>query len=56
MKIKIIGNQQIESGNAEMIQFAIEDAYKRFIQPAIEREIRQELTQIAQQPNHSSFW
>lgn len=39
MKIKIIGDQQIESGNAEMIQFAIEDAYKRFIQPAIEREI-----------------
>lgn len=49
MKIKIIGHQQIEKENGELINFAIEDAYKRFIQPAIEREIRQELTQIAQQ-------
>lgn len=38
-----------ESITAEIVQEAIEDGYKRLIEPAIEREIRNELTEKAEE-------
>ncbi|WP_108671730.1 Tex family protein [Peribacillus acanthi] len=43
---KIIKNQQ--SISVDYVKQAIEDAYKRLIQPSIEREIRRELTEKAE--------
>ncbi|WP_459503408.1 Tex family protein [Bacillus sp. C1] len=37
------------SKSAEYVQLAIEDGYKRLIQPSIEREIRKELTETAEE-------
>ncbi len=45
-KKEIIGNNSIARSYVEA---AVEDAYKRLIQPAIEREIRNELTETAQE-------
>lgn len=45
-KKEIIGNNSITKSYVEA---AVEDAYKRLIQPAIEREIRNELTETAQE-------
>ncbi|GAY72590.1 Tex family protein [Lentilactobacillus kosonis] len=45
LQFKLIGNQIGMS--AEIIDAAAQDAYKRFIGPAIEREIRAELTEKA---------
>lgn len=39
----------LEDARKERVILAIEDAYKRFIQPAIEREIRNQLTEKADQ-------
>lgn len=47
LQFKLIGNQIGMS--AEIIDAAAQDAYKRFIGPAIEREIRAELTEKADQ-------
>lgn len=44
---KVIQNSQVPS--ASYVQDAIEDAYKRLIQPSIEREIRKELTETAEE-------
>ena len=40
--------QATDGEGFQVLQRAIEDAYKRFIQPAVEREVRQTLTQGAQ--------
>ncbi|HEY4400276.1 MAG TPA: Tex family protein [Lactobacillaceae bacterium] len=40
--------QQPNAQNADLLRAAAEDAYKRFLQPAVEREIRQMLTTAAQ--------
>ena len=37
-----------EPGRAEILRTAIEDAYSRLIEPSIEREIRSELTEMAE--------
>lgn len=44
MKRRIVGQHQADP----IVERAIADSYKRFINPAIEREIRQELTQKGQ--------
>ncbi|HDX9578631.1 TPA: RNA-binding transcriptional accessory protein [Bacillus pseudomycoides] len=44
---KVIQNSQAPS--ASYVQYAIEDGYKRLIQPSIEREIRKELTETAEE-------
>ena len=44
---KVIQNSIAPSAN--YVQEAIEDGYKRLIQPSIEREIRKELTEIAEE-------
>lgn len=46
LKNRIITNS--ESNSFEYIKAAYEDAYKRFIAPAIARELRNEITEIAQ--------
>lgn len=48
LHFRLIG-QHRDSQAVEFIQAAYEDAYKRFIAPAIERELRHELTQSAQE-------
>ncbi|WP_283678006.1 Tex family protein [Lentilactobacillus sp. Marseille-Q4993] len=45
LHFKLIGNHAGEA--ADLIQDAAEDAYKRFIGPAIEREIRSNLSEVA---------
>lgn len=40
--------QQPNAQNTDLLRAAAEDAYKRFLQPAVEREIRQMLTTAAQ--------
>ncbi|WP_268913298.1 Tex family protein [Lentilactobacillus sp. SPB1-3] len=47
LKFKLIGNHSGPS--AQIIEDAAQDAYKRFIGPAIEREIRADLTEKADQ-------
>ncbi|ENQ3108012.1 uncharacterized protein SAMN04488168_1343 [Bacillus sp. 491mf] len=44
---KVIHNSFVPSAN--YVQEAIEDGYKRLIQPSIEREIRKELTEVAEE-------
>ncbi|MDC2867169.1 Tex family protein [Bacillus sp. BP-3] len=44
---KVIHNSSVSS--ADYVQEAIEDGYKRLIQPSIEREIRKELTEVAEE-------
>ncbi|MCM3736937.1 RNA-binding transcriptional accessory protein [Bacillus cytotoxicus] len=44
---KVIQNSHVPS--ASYVQYAIEDGYKRLIQPSIEREIRKELTETAEE-------
>lgn len=44
---KVISNFTVLSAN--YVQEAIEDSYKRLIQPSIEREIRKELTEVAEE-------
>ncbi|PDZ12430.1 RNA-binding transcriptional accessory protein [Bacillus pseudomycoides] len=39
----------VSSESADYVQLAIEDGYKRLIQPSIEREIRKELTEKAEE-------
>lgn len=41
--------RDVSSKSAEYVQLAIEDGYKRLIQPSIEREIRKELTETAEE-------
>lgn len=48
LHFRLIG-QHTDSPATQFIQAAYEDAYKRFIAPAIEREIRHELTESAQE-------
>lgn len=48
LHFRLIG-QHTDSPATQFIQVAYEDAYKRFIAPAIEREIRHELTESAQE-------
>ena len=45
-------DETLDSERQQRVILAIEDAYKRFIQPAIEREIRSELTENA---NHHAI-
>lgn len=47
MKTQLI--KSVTGYAADLVIAAIEDAYKRFILPAVTREIRQELTQLAQE-------
>ena len=44
---KVISNFNVPAAN--YVQEAIEDGYKRLIQPSIEREIRKELTEVAEE-------
>ena len=56
--LKYIENQYINKNNfknKEIIVSAIEDAYKRLIFPSIEREIRNHLTELAQERAISVF-
>ncbi|MDM5153065.1 Tex family protein [Bacillus sp. DX1.1] len=41
--------RDFHSQSASYVQFAVEDGYKRLIQPSIEREIRKELTETAEE-------
>lgn len=45
LKANTVGSHQ--GFAAEVVTDAIEDAYHRFIGPAIEREIRKQLTEVA---------
>ena len=45
---KIVGNQT-HAPSVEYVRFAYLDAYKRFIKPAIEREVRNELSEKAEE-------
>jgi len=45
LKFRLVGSKTGES--ADVLQTAANDAYKRFIGPAIERELRNELTDLA---------
>lgn len=49
IQTKELNGQNPTGQGYEILQHAIEDAYKRFIRPAVEREIRQELTTQAQE-------
>ena len=49
IQTKELNGQNPTGQGYEILQRAIEDAYKRFIRPAVEREIRQELTTQAQE-------
>lgn len=49
IQTKELKGQQATGSGYEALRAAIEDAYKRFIQPAVERDIRQELTSQAQE-------
>ena len=49
IQTKELNGQNPTGQGYEILQHAIEDAYKRFIRPAVEREIRQELTSQAQE-------
>ncbi|CAM3122694.1 Tex family protein [Leuconostoc rapi] len=49
IQTKELKSQQATGSGYEALRAAIEDAYKRFIQPAVERDIRQELTSQAQE-------
>ena len=39
-----------------ILEATIEDSYKRLIEPAIEREIRNELSEKARGRRYKSFW
>ena len=45
---RVIGEENYNSITAPYVKDAIEDAYKRLIKPSIEREVRNELTEIAE--------
>ena len=45
---RVIGEENYNSVTCPYVQDAIEDAYKRLIKPSIEREVRNELTEIAE--------
>ena len=49
IQTKELGGQPTSGSGYQVLRAAIEDAYKRFIQPAVSREIRQELTTQAQE-------
>lgn len=56
--LKYIENQYVNKNNfknKEMLVAAIEDAYKRLIFPSIEREVRNHLTELAQERAISVF-
>ncbi|MBB5326003.1 uncharacterized protein HNQ34_003110 [Anoxybacillus tepidamans] len=48
VKIKVIGNKQ-QSPVAPLVAEAVEDGYKRLIEPSIARDIRNELTEKAEE-------
>ncbi|MEG2380352.1 MAG: Tex family protein [Oscillospiraceae bacterium] len=47
--------EKVQSSTSKFVEMAIEDSYKRLIAPSIEREIRNELTELAQEQAMTVF-